>query len=233
MASDTQVTEFPTVSYGSFTSALDRFAEAGGAPNEFHPSAFDKKAYNGSTIALLVKAFRALGLSNEKDKPIPERLDPLIDAKTRKDAFAKLLRDRYSTLITLPLEKAHNAQFNEWFQKTGMANEAQRKAKTFFLHAARANGIAVSPYILSSSKTRTPAKRDKKPRTPKNPNEGGTNRPKDRVNPPNPGGEGLAKKFLDKFPEFNPDWSAEVQQKWFDGLAKLQDTLKKMEGSDS
>jgi hypothetical protein len=233
MANDTQVTEYPTVSYGSFVSALDKFAEADGAPNEIHPSAFDKVAFNGSTIALLVKAFRSLGLSNEKNEPIPDRLDPLIETKTRKDAFGKLLRERYGTLISLPLERATNQQFNEWFAKSGMASEAQRKARTFFLHAARANGISVSKYVLDNSKTRTPAKRDKKPRTPKNPNDGGANGPKDPVNPTNPGGESLAQKFLDKFPEFNPDWSAEVQQKWFDGLAKLQDTIKKMEGSDS
>jgi hypothetical protein len=231
MATNTQVTELPTVSYGSFTSQLDKFAEAGGAPTELHPSVFDKKTFNGSTIALLVKAFRALGLTNEKNEPIPDRLDALIDVKTRKDAFQKLLRDRYATLIALPLEKANPAQFNEWFSKTGMASEAQRKAKTFFLHAARANGVAVSKYILEKSNTRTPAKRDKK-RQAKPGSTNGGNVSDDIKRNTAENDPTFADKILAKFPDFDPTWTPEVQQKWFEGIARLQDGFKKSEGPE-
>jgi hypothetical protein len=113
-----------------------------------------------------------------------------------------------------------------------MALEAQRKAKTFFLHAARANGITVGKYILEKSKTRTPAKREKKPRTPKNQNNGVDNDGKNNSDDASLA-EKIAEKILDKFPSFDPSWDSEVQQKWFDGIAKLQESLKKVEGPDS
>lgn len=40
-------------------------------------------------------------------------------------------------------------------------------------------------------------------------------------------GSALIERLLEKFPAFDPGWSDELKQKWFDGFAKLQDELKK------
>lgn len=220
---DTQA-QLPTVSYGSFSTALDKFHEAGGAPTEFHPSAFHKGTFNGSTIALLVRAFRALNLSNDKNEPNLERVNELIDPKTRKDAFARLLKEHYASLIALPLDKATPAKFNQWFEQFGMHSEDARKAKTFFLHAAKANGITVSKFITDQYKTRTPSSRVK--RTPKPRVSGARNNDNDDDFEDEIAEPSIADKLLAKYPDFNPEWSPEVQQKWFDGIAKLQDSLK-------
>ena len=224
MSTDTQ-NPLPTVSYGSFVTALEKFHEAGGAPTEIHNSAFDKSTFNGSTIALLVRAFRSLDLTDEKNVP-RERLDELIDPKTRKDAIGQLLRDRYKSLIALPLDKANPNQFNTWFDGCGMAAEDTRKAKTFFLHAARANGVTVSKYITDQHKTRAPAPRSKSKAKGKGASTPATNA--------GDGGDesktfetSVADKILALYPPFNPEWSPETMQKWFDGLAKLQEQLNK------
>jgi hypothetical protein len=223
MSTDT-LNPLPTVSYGSFVTALDKFHEAGGAPTEIHNSAFDKSTFNGSTIALLVKAFRSLDLSDEKNVP-RERLDQLIEPKTRKDAIANLLRDRYKTLIALPLDKANPNQFNKWFDDCGMAAEDTRKAKTFFLHAAKANGVSVSKYITDQHKTRTPAPRSKA----KGKGKSGTAPLKPKADDADDDSQtpevSVADKILALYPPFNPEWPADTAQKWFDGLAKLQDQL--------
>ena len=39
-------------------------------------------------------------------------------------------------------------------------------------------------------------------------------------------GESILDKLLEKFPEFDPSWSAEVQAKWFEAFGKLQDQFK-------
>lgn len=180
MATSEAQVKFPTVSYGSFATALEKFHEAGGAPNEIHPSAFHKGTFNGSTIARLVRAFRAFELVDESDHPRHEAVDPLVDPKTRKAALAQLLRDHFGSLIDLPLDKASPKQFNEWFDQFNMGAEDARKAKTFFLHAAKANGITVSPYITNAYKTRTPSsgarKRTKKNQPNTNPGTNGNTR---------------------------------------------------------
>jgi hypothetical protein len=222
---DTQA-KLPTVSYGSFATALDKFYEAGGAPNEIHPSAFHKGTFSGSTIALLVKAFRALNLVDAKDHPHAERVDRLIDPKSRKTAVTELLTEHFGTLIDLPLSKASPKQFNEWFDQFNMGADDARKAKTFFLHAAKANGIAVSKFITDQYKTRTPSSGTRK-RTKKNAGggdgagNGDNSSNNDTVQIENT----IVDRLLDKFPEFDPAWAPEVQAKWFEAFAKLQQQL--------
>jgi hypothetical protein len=163
----------PIVPYPSFVAALDHFYEAGGAPSELHSSVFPKTKFSGTTIALLVRAFKQLGMADDQGKTRHDQIDPLINPDTRKPALQKLLQDCYGTLIALPVATASPNQFNRWFDDFHVNAEDTRKAKTFFLYAARANDVPVSAFITNKykSRTRTPGKpaanRDKKPRVTK------------------------------------------------------------------
>ena len=44
--------------------------------------------------------------------------------------------------------------------------------------------------------------------------------------PPDPANtRAVADKLLGKLPEFNPEWTPEVQTKWFDALSRMTDML--------
>ncbi len=143
------------VPYGSLETALNHFHESGGAPSELHGSVFPKEKFSGTTIALLVKALKQFGLENADGATLHDRIDPLIDPATRKVAFQTLLQQHYGSLISLPLTNASPNQFNKWFDDFHMNADDTRKAKTFFLHAAKANDIPVSPFILKRFKVRS------------------------------------------------------------------------------
>lgn len=212
----------PIVAYGSLITALDHFNEAGGAPSELHTSVFPKKSFSGSTISRLLQTLRALGASDDAGKVIVDRLQPLIEPKTRKSAFENVLRELYGSLIDLPLSTASPNMFNRWFDEFKMSADDTRKSKTFFLHAAKANGITVSNFILNAYKTRSRgATRKRSPKPPPTPRNNVSEKGPDESPQTN-----MLNVLLAKFPEFNPEWSAEVQQAWFEGFAKLQDRFK-------
>jgi hypothetical protein len=177
----------PIVPFASFVTALDHFHEAGGPPSEMHASAFPKEKFSGTTTALLVKAFKRFQMEEIDGTTSLDRLDPLIDPQTRKSAIAGLLREFYGPLFDLPLESAPPSAFNKWFDDWNMNADDTRKAKTFFLHAAKYAEIPISAYILARYKTRVrtsaPSERTRKPSTQ---NSRATNKGK-RVNPAAPG----------------------------------------------
>jgi hypothetical protein len=43
--------------------------------------------------------------------------------------------------------------------------------------------------------------------------------------PGQPASLSIAEMVLRKYPDFDPAWDAETQQKWFDGMTKLMESL--------
>lgn len=161
---NTPTRSLPIVAFSSLSASLDYFNELGGAPTEIHSSVFPKEKFSGSTIALLVKAYRQLGLAKESGATEASAVEVLVNPDTRTDALGDLLRKHYGSLIDLPIGSANPNQFNKWFDEFNMNGEDARKAKTFFLHAARAAGITVSPFIVNKYKTRSGKSASAKPR---------------------------------------------------------------------
>jgi hypothetical protein len=153
MAEKPVTSALPIVPYPSVVQALDHFEEAGGAPSEMHGSVFPKNKFSGTTISLLVRAFKQLGLADEQGNTLHEKIDPLISPETRKAAMQALLQRTYGTLIEFVGNSSPN-QFNKWFDEYHMNGEDTRKARTFFLQAARANDIPVSAFVTNKYKTR-------------------------------------------------------------------------------
>jgi len=154
MTNESSVTALPIVPFPSFVAALDHFNEAGGAPSEMHASVFPKNKFSGTTIALLVRAFKQLGLADEQGKTLHEKIDPLIGPDTTESAMRALLQRCYGSLIEFAGTASPN-QFNKWFDEYHMNPEDTRKARTFFLQAARTNDIPVSAFVANKYKTRT------------------------------------------------------------------------------
>ena len=154
----------PIVPFSSLDASLDLFNELGAAPTEIHSSVFPKDRFSGTTIALLVKAYRQLGLAKESGETDAQAVAKLASASTRKDAYRELLQKHYGSLIDIPISAANPNQFNKWFDEFNMNKEDTRKAKTFFLHAAKASDILVSPYITKKYNTRSTKSSANKPR---------------------------------------------------------------------
>jgi hypothetical protein len=160
-----QTRTIPIVPFSSFDASLDLFNELGGAPTEVHSSVFPKDRFSGTTIALLVKAYRQLGLAKDSGETDAEKVGLLVSPTTRKDAYRALLQAHYGSLIDIPISSATPNQFNKWFDEFNINADDTRKAKTFLLHAAKACDIAVSPYITKKYNTRSTKSSVSKPRS--------------------------------------------------------------------
>jgi hypothetical protein len=149
----------PFPPYGSFVGFLDDLNAMGVLPNRLNPSVFGP-SYSGSTVNLILRALRLLGLT-DGDVPNIDRLKGLVDKETRSAALERLLREKYAGLFALPLATADPSQINEWFAKSGMDATATRKAKAFFFTAARENGIEIHPSVAGKAPRRGLARRRK------------------------------------------------------------------------
>ena len=133
---------------------------------------------SGSDQAGLASALCAFGLTDTKGTVQPA-LTALVamGPEEHKVALGNLVREYYSAPMQLSAKNGTTGELNEVFLNSysGMgASDTRRKAITFFLHAARTAGIALSPHFPStragaggpgtSKPRRSPGKR--KPSTP-------------------------------------------------------------------
>lgn len=103
---------------------------------------------SGSTRSGLMMALRYLGLVDENDNTKPA-LEKLAHAKgeERKTQLAAMM-SAYGFLPNLDLKRATPAQLAEAIGKEGAGGGTREKAVAFFLRAAEAGGVEVSPHIL-------------------------------------------------------------------------------------
>jgi hypothetical protein len=151
----------PVVAYGSLISFLEHLNTLGGVPNLINPSVYPN-SFSGTTVAQIQKALKSFGLVDEQGNPDHVRLEQLIAPGSRKQAFLELLNDKYADLIGLPLIKATPSQVTQWFDRFKMDPDTARKARTFFVHAAKANAIPMSKLLMDKTKVRTQPIRRKK-----------------------------------------------------------------------
>lgn len=143
----------PFPPYGSFVNFLDDLNAMDVLPNRLNQQVFGD-SYSGSARWQILRAFRFFDLMGDDDAPNLESLMLLLNPATRKDAFARLLRERYKSLIELPLATAGPKEVNEWFAAQGMDAATTRKARAFFLTAATENGISLHQ-LVSARKPRS------------------------------------------------------------------------------
>ena len=205
---------FPYVSYRTFRNFLELLKE--GLPARIDRSVWGPR-YSGTTGQQLMTALKSLLLINENGTPT-EKLENLVNSNgtQRQLQIKNILEDKYSEIFQIDLIRATRSQFNEIFRSVGINEGMLNKCQLFFIQACQDAGIELSNYILArrhglSSQKKTEKTQGNKIIAPA----------KSKLNP----NELLISKILDKYPDFDPNWSPDVQKSWMEGMIKLYDGI--------
>jgi len=186
------------------------------------------KSLSGPLPHLLVSALEYLHLIVSKTGVPTEGLVRLLQAEgaDRQEILRKIIRSSYTFLFEegFDLSRLTSRELQDRFSQTGARGDTLRKCTAFFLKAAIDAGMELSPEIKTIP---GPAKGSKQKRRTKVAKE--ATRKGDRKKTIVFQGEEmlLEKILLEKFPPFNPEWSTEVQMKWFEGFDRLTERFKK------
>jgi len=158
-----------------------------------------------------------LGLMSSDGFPTPE-LHQLVksEGEAKRAVLASIVRNAYAPLFSdRDVTRATQAQVREYFSSRGASGDIGRKCLSFFFAVAGESDIPLSPHLRKSA----PQGRGKKA--------GLDDMPRQRVGKVaesggNPEWERI---LLDKFPNFNPEWSEELKKKWFEAFKLLKRTL--------
>ncbi len=228
MASETSIVP-PYVPYRTFRTFLESLAIS--MPDRIDRSVFDSK-FSGTATSQITSALRALKLVDADGRP-SEALYQLArtEGEQHHKVLEQVLKSYYTPVFRLDLEHATKAQFREAMREFGCTESMLIKCETFFIHAARHAGVALSPYLISNRKSGARARSTSR-----------TQRVGARSTSVEEAGEAesttdveldsaslamreLAFKVLEKYPDFDPTWSQETQASWMEGINKLQDTF--------
>lgn len=230
----------PYVSYRTFNTFLESLIL--GIPDCIDRSVFDSR-FSGSNTSQIMSTLRALSLVDAEGRP-SNLLRRLVESQDeeRRRLREEMLRGYYGPIFNhLDLSKATRRQLRQAFRDFGTTDSMVVKCESFFIYAALDAGIPLSRHILShrkrvgrnSSSGRTQTKSSNN--NAKNINGSGSviNTQTDALvaSPTKPSDNGsatllsLADKVLNKYPDFDPNWSAEAQESWMTGMERLADNV--------
>jgi hypothetical protein len=116
------------------------------------PNVIDKSLFLGQSGAVqgqIMAGLKFLGLIEDNGKPT-RALHELVDADSdgRKRVLAKILKERYSDVFAIGIEKATAQQLADTMSaQYGVSGDTREKAVRFFLSAAKFAEIPVSPHL--------------------------------------------------------------------------------------
>lgn len=205
---------FPYVSYRTFRNFLELLKE--GLPSRIDRSVWGPR-YSGTTGQQLMTALKSLNLINENGTP-NNTLENLVNSNgTQRQLLIKnILEDKYSEIFQIDLVRATRSQFNEIFRSVGINDGMLNKCQLFFIQACQDAGIELSNYILARRHGLSSHKKIEKTQANKI-----VPPPKTKLS----SNELLISKILDKYPDFDPNWSQDVQKSWMEGMIKLYDGI--------
>jgi len=210
----------PYLSYKTFSSFIQGLKV--GIPTRIDRSVLN--TMSGAVQGHLMSALRYLSLVSPHSVTT-DKLSTLVnsDGAERERVLSAILKESYPFLFNDPsfdLQRATTGQLEEAFRKAGASGETIRKCVAFFLAAAKAAGIPVSPHIKTSGITRSPSNRSKKAVAAIGTSD----------LPPQPDGflastvpplASWSQMLLAKFPSFDPAWPDDVKAKWFESFERL------------
>ena len=178
-------------------------------------------------------ALKALNLVDATGRPQKD-LERLVfaEGQEKREVLGNVLRRFYGPVFELDLTRATRGQFHEAFRRFGAREGVLAKCEAFFIRAARDAGIELSQYITAG---RHGARRPTAARASR------TAVQSERTPPPtadpaslavNPGLV-LAQRILEKYPDFDPSWSPEVQASWLNGMTRLYEGLSAPDGQQA
>lgn len=219
----------PYVAYRTFRTFLESLAVS--MPDRIDNSVFDSK-FSGTATSQINSALRSLKLVDAEGRP-SDALKLLVqtEGEQHHQVLENILRSYYVPVFGLDLERATKAQFREAMREFGCTESMLIKCETFFIHAATHAAIPLSTYLRSHRKSGARSRSNARStrsasRTPTPEDPGETSLPAgNELDPATLAMRELAFKVLEKYPDFDPTWSAETQASWMDGMNKLQDTF--------
>jgi hypothetical protein len=207
----------PYVPYRTFRNFTDQLCD--GIPARIDRSVWGAR-YSGSSGIQLMTALKVLELTDEDGRPTPA-LEKLVHAEgdERRAVLTSILERHYVPIFRLDLERSTKAQITEAFKVYGAREGVLRKCENFFVQAAQDAGIELSQYILARRHT-------KRASAPARPRQTGSASAAGRpVADASSTARSLAEMVLEKYPDFDPRWEAQVQAKWLEGIGKLYENL--------
>lgn len=219
----------PYVSHRTFTTFLESLKP--GIPDRIDGSVFDA-SFSGTSRKQVTSALKSLFLIDDDLRPT-RRLELLVrsEGENRRSAWRELLEEVYAPLFRLDLEAATPFQLREELRKLVRTESMLIKCESFFKHAAADAGIRLSPHIMRrklvrrrkrpeprTSKPEDAATRNQTPNEPVRQTESTADAPSVHL-------ESFADKILEKYPQFDPNWSEEARENWLAGMERLTNAL--------
>ena len=207
----------PYVPYRTFRNFTDQLRD--GIPARIDRSVWGAR-YSGSSGIQLMTTLKVLELVEEDGRPTPA-LEKLVHAEgdERRAVLTSILQRHYVPIFRLDLERSTKAQITEAFKSYGAREGVLRKCENFFVQAAQDAGIELSQYILARRHTKraSTSARSRQTSAASSPARPFSDGPKEA--------KSLAEMVLEKYPDFDPTWDAQVQAKWLEGIGKLYENL--------
>lgn len=233
----------PYVSYRTFRNWIE------GLRHDSLPRTIDSSLMSnlsGAVQSQLRPALRYLQLVDDENRPL-DRLAQLINARDeeRSGVLMEILNESYGFFVgedgVIDLSRETPNTFSAKLRETGLNGESVRRAESFFIQIAADAGISIPKRLTAgraggerrkSTGTSRPTKSTRKEKASSTVNES------PKYNPPPQQAEAqmtwkqkmkqsIIEKMSEKYPDFDPTWDVEVQQKWYDGwmnAMKLVDT---------
>jgi len=187
------------------------------------PARIDRSVFPSMSGGMQTNVFaglKYLGLIDDKHVP-QDGLGRLVaaDGEAWRETLRKVFDAAYAPVFQdgLTLSNATSQQLCERLTNLGASGGTVRKCVLFLTAMAKDAGMEVSPHLgkrpkRGNAEPRAYVRRAKKAKGPE---------PQQEPKPASEGASLWSKVLLDKFPEFNPGWSAEVQSQWFASFARL------------
>ncbi|MGO9373776.1 MAG: DUF5343 domain-containing protein [Syntrophobacteraceae bacterium] len=223
----------PYAPYRTFINFLDSLKR--GIPQRIDRSLMGSTS--GSLQRQLMQALVYLDLIMDDGTPT-EKLDHLVHSSglQKQQTLKNILESGYGFLFKdgIQLDRATASQFRERFEKTGATGDTLRKSMAFFLTAAKAADMGLSPHIKKVPGPRPGSVKPKRilqPKTAPSVSQSAVQEVSSSQQIVVPIVDtALEKMILDKMPDFNPEWSEGAQKSWLDTINKLIDRFQKKSG---
>lgn len=151
----------PYASFKSLTNLLDQMAEQG-VPDRIDRSYLHNKS--GSIQSQLLTTLRALGLIKDNNEPEPRLREMAEDADARARILRELLHECYEEPLARP--NGTRQQLEEWVRRHGVSGSTVDKCIAFFVQAADAAEVPISPHYKAAGTSRKRRTGQRKSRPP-------------------------------------------------------------------
>lgn len=201
---DSSVRKLPYVTFGAFETFVSECA-AYGIPHPVNAGAFE--TLSQAIYNQLAPALRFLGLLDDESGPTPDLNRLVRSYGTRKysSVLSEILTRSYQMLGPIDLVSSAPSQLVEALTEAGTAPSMMKRTLAFYLRSNAAAGQQIGPRLRHGRRRSVAI--NKPATTPRR-----TGKIRRKSSPP----EGLSRLrlVLDKFPDFDSDWTPEVQSSW-------------------